>query len=146
MKRMKTRNTRMLTQALQVGGIDSIQMPKHSQVLGVHFDTAVWLTVAGYLESEDWETRRFATLRPTDRLPMEEGTLMHIGSVHFGGHLGSSNDVAHVFEIDSPEDGNIRYGAKRGSVSVAQNAPVHGTSMQIGVLSGGINGPGVMIQ
>jgi hypothetical protein len=148
-KKIKPHNTTIITIPLKLGGISDVFMPKHAQVLGVSSDRygpgGMALSVACAADMKNQEERSFVVLSAGSPIPHDEETLTLVGQP-----VADLGATWHVFEFNSPEgDARIPAKDKRGTVRVdnVQNGPVGGTSMQIGILGGGVAvDRGVMIQ
>jgi len=128
-------------------GLNKITLPKRAQVISVnHADRVLVLTLVCEAQPLHDVERIFYAARSQDSVPHGLGHVTHIGTSRH-----SMQGAAHVFELDSPEDGSnvgtVRRESARGGnvVTNVQNGPVHGTSVQIGSILGDAR-RGVMIQ
>lgn len=133
MKKIRPYNASIMARSLALGELTRVNLPRRAQVLGVRVDIGgtLWLTAAVFKDGEKWEMREFVAITETTPIPHERGALSYIGAAQ-----SDAGSVAHVFEIDSPEEG-ARVSATRGaSVVNQQSGPVNGPNFQIGSVGG----------
>lgn len=135
MKTIKTFNS--VTAAMDLGpGKNKIMLPPRAQVLAVTSGPVgvLLVSVAANPDERATEERTLWVIKNGAQILTGAGRVTYLGS-----SAAASHHLWHVFEVDSPEDGPRKAASLRGaSIVNRQSGPIHGNSMQVGMVTGAI--------